>query len=202
MCYFHDKMNVLLRIILSIFLLLTTTLPVFERQLSDIESAEDLVESYLNDLTGGAYDYVKEGAQMLEKSIKSEQIANQENEFDNVLLNGWGYGISTIGAVKMAYGNFRYDVYRPIPILGFSIIIMTLVQVVFLPKFYENGNGILGLINILLVLAILGNTIKDENYDGVLSGAIIFILVQSAYLTIFFIKKGKIKAQRRESLEL
>lgn len=195
-------MNILLRIILSILLLLTTTLPVFERQLSDIESAEELVESYLNDLTGGVYDYVKEGAQILEKSIKNEQIANQQSEFDNVLLNGWGIGISTIGAVKMAYGNFRYDVYKPIPILGFSIVLITLIQVIFLPRLYKYGNGILGLINILLLLAILGNTIRDQNYDGVLSGAFIFILIQSVYLTIFFIKKGKIKAQRRESLEL
>ena len=193
-------MNLVLRIILTLALLLTTTLPVFDRQLSDIESAEDLVKSYLNDLTGGAYDYVKDGAQVLERSIKKEQVANQESEFDNVLLNGWGYGISTIGAVKMAYGNFRYDIYKPIPILGITIVIITLLQIIFLPQLYKNGNGIFGLINILLLLAILGNTIKDQNYDGVLNGAIIFILIQSAYLTIFFVKKSKIKAKHRESL--
>tara|TARA_B100000508_G_scaffold118450_1_gene98560 strand:+ start:76375 stop:76857 length:483 start_codon:yes stop_codon:yes gene_type:complete len=157
-----------------------------------------MVESYLNDITGGAYDYVREGAKILEESIKEEQRVREDKAFNDVILNGWGYGINSLGAAKMAYGNFRYDVYKPIPILGITIILATLIQIIFLPQLYRNGNGIFGLINILLVLAILGNTIKDQNYDGVLGGAIVYILIQSGYLTVFFIRKGKIKAQRRE----
>ncbi|GEM_PF-5279830 len=191
-------MNTLLRIIVSIFLLFSITLPIFDRQLSDIQSAEKMVESYLNDITGGAYDYVREGAKILEESIKEEQRVREDKAFNDVILNGWGYGINSLGAAKMAYGNFRYDVYKPIPILGITIILATLIQIIFLPQLYRNGNGIFGLINILLVLAILGNTIKDQNYDGVLGGAIVYILIQSGYLTVFFIRKGKIKAQRRE----
>lgn len=194
-------MNNLLRIILSLALLFAVTLPLFDREVSDIKNAEKMVESYINDLTGGAYDYVKESAGYLQEAIVDHQKEEEQKAFNNVLLNGWGHGINTLGAVKMAYGNFRYNIYKPIPLIGIAIILTTLLQIFFMPKLYSYGNGIFGLINILLVLALLGNTVKNENYDGVLGGAIIFILIQSAYLTVFFIQKGKIKAQRREILE-
>lgn len=194
-------MNVLLRIILSIALLITVTLPLFKRQATDIQSAEELVEGYLNDWTGGAYDYVKESAEILKNAIEEEQKQQHHAEFDNLFLNGYGFGINTLGAVKMAYGNIRYSIFKPIPIIGTSILLITLLQIIFLPALYRHGNGILGLINILLVLALLGNTVRDMNYDGVLGGSIIFILIQSTYLVISFIKKGKIKAQLRGNLE-
>lgn len=194
-------MNVLLRILLTVALLFAVTLPLFKRQLSDIENAEDMVESYINDLTGGIYEYVKESADFLQESIKEHQKEVEEKAFDNLLLNGWGYGINTVGAVKMAYSNVRYSIYKPIPIIGLAILITTLLQIVFMPKLYRHGNGIFGLINILLVLALLGNTVRNDNYDGVLGGAVIFILIQSSYLTLFFIKKAKVKAQHREILE-
>lgn len=187
-------MNVLLRILLTVALLFAVTLPLFKRQLSDIENTEDMVESYINDLTGGIYEYVKESADFLQESIQEHQKEVEEKAFDNLLLNGWGYGINTVGAVKMAYGNVRYSIYKPIPIIGLAILITTLLQIVFMPKLYRHGNGIFGLINILLVLALLGNTIRNDNYDGVLGGAVIFILIQSSYLTLFFIKKAKVKA--------
>lgn len=194
-------MNVLLRILLTLALLFAVTLPLFKRQLSDIENTEDLVESYINDLTGGIYEYVKESADFLQESIQEHQKEVEEKAFDNLLLNGWGYGINTVGAVKMAYGNVRYSIYKPIPIIGLAILITTLLQIVFMPKLYRHGNGIFGLINILLVLALLGNTVRNDNYDGVLGGAVIFILIQSSYLTLFFIKKAKVKVQHREILE-
>lgn len=194
-------MNNVLRIILSIALLFTVTLPIFKRQATDIQSAEELVEEYLNDWTGGAYDYVKESAEILKNTIEEKQKQQHHAEFDNLFLNGYGFGINTLGAVKMAYGNFRFAIFKPIPIIGVSILLITLLQIIFLPVLYRHGNGILGLINILLVLALLGNTVRDMNYDGVLGGSIIFILIQSAYLVISFIKKGKIKAQLRENVE-
>jgi hypothetical protein len=195
-------MNVLLRILLSIALMFAMTLPVFQRQLSGIQSAEDMVESYLNDWSGGAYDYVKKSADILKKTIEKKQKQEHIAEFDNLLLNGYGFGINTLGAVKMTYGNFRYDIYNPVPILASCILLVSLLQIFMMPAFFKHGNGILGLINILLLLALLGNTIGDQNYDGVLTGSIIFILIQSAYLVTFFIKKGKIKASLRENHEL
>lgn len=190
------KMSLFLRILFALVLLFSITLPLFERKHSDFEMVEDSFEYAAKKWAEGAWSFITDAVITIKDKIIEEDEVMPKSSWEKTLdqfYTGYGYGVSSLGGAKKAWNNYKHKEYHVIPILTVSIVVITLIQIIFLNTLYKRRNPILGFINILLVLSIFGNCISSDKYDGLLYGSLIFVLIHSIYMLFFYYYKPKSK---------
>ncbi|GEM_PF-6419333 len=166
--------------------------PLYHIRSSGIQNVQKIAEAYADDYSGGLYSWLSESVSWTEKQIKQGQQAHFNNP-NHFIFFSFDSGYTSLGATKMAVNNARYSIYNSVHLLGMVIAILLLVQGLLMRVTLNYGNGILAIINLLLLIALLGNCIKQNFFEGCLSGALSFILFQSFYLVIHHRRRIKIK---------
>ncbi|PHR49264.1 MAG: hypothetical protein COA32_04215 [Fluviicola sp.] len=176
-----------MRIIFSILLALSLTLPLFKVQNNN--STETAIEYLKDQLLDSNWGTIANQAIKFSEKVLEEKKEPKKGLFPALKYNivtGYGIGFSSIGAIEVALNNYRFDRYDLVPIIPLFIIIATLLQLIYHQSLYRNRNSILSIINMLLTLSVYGNCIGHENYSGYLLGIIIFMLIQTSYMIYFY----------------
>lgn len=166
--------------------------PLYHIRSSGIQNVQKIAEAYADDYSGGLYSWISESISWTDKQINQRQRAHFNNP-NHFIFYSFDSGYTSIGATKMAFNNARYSIYTPIHLLGTGIAVLLLIQALLMRITLNYGNGILGIINLLLLIALLGNCVTHNFFEGCLSGALSFILFQSLYLVIHHRRRIKIK---------
>ncbi|MGM0479451.1 MAG: hypothetical protein ACQERC_09520 [Bacteroidota bacterium] len=157
--------------------------PLFHLRSSGFQNIQQIAETYADDYSGGLYSWLSEGLEWTDEQVNPRQHEPVSNP-NHFIFYSFDSGYTPIGATKMAIKNARYSIYEPIQLLGSTIAFILLIQLLLMRITLRHGNGILAIINLLLLIALLGNCVEHEFFQGFLFGALSFIGLQSAYLVI------------------
>lgn len=176
-----------MRVIFTILLLLSLTIPIFQvKSNNPTDNAIDYIKEKVLDGNWGTI--AKEVINISEKALRTE--SEQKKSFlarvSNPILTGYGVGYSSIGAAMVSWNNYRFERIDIVPILPLFIIVTILFQMIFHNYFYKNRNAILSVINMMLALSIFGNCIGHEYYSGYLTGILLFLIIQISYMIYFY----------------
>jgi hypothetical protein len=176
-----------MRIGFTLLLIVSLTLPLFQvKSNSSTHSAIDYIKEKVLD---GNWGMIANQVINITESAFEERRTNQEGVFSkikNAIITGYGNGFSSIGAVLITWNNYRFDRFELVPTLPLFIIFIITIQVLFHNYFYKRRNAILSVLSMLLVLSVFGNCIGHESYSSHLTGLLLFVAVQIAYMIYFY----------------
>lgn len=178
-----------MRIIFSILLLFSLTLPLFEvKNNSSTDRAIDYLKDKILDSNWGsvANQVINLSEKVLKEKEEKENEKGLASRLKQSITTGYGVGYSSVGAFVISWNNFRFGRFDIVPIIPLIMILVIILQVTFHPFFYRNRNAILLIVNMLLSLSVFGNCIGHDNYSGHLIGIVIFILIQISYMIYFY----------------
>lgn len=171
------------RFTLIALLLFSASLPVYKKESSDFALFEKGIEGITSQLTEGAWSFVQDAAESLKNRLFEEDkpipLTPQERFWDS-LRTGWQYGLSTIGATEKALHDRRFNLFHLPSVLITSLFGILVLEIFFIMLHHYLGKylGVLGMIGMLMCLTIFGELNKDEEYNVVLGGIVIFSSLQ------------------------
>jgi hypothetical protein len=175
------------RFTLIALLLFSASLPVYKKESSDFALFEKGIEGITSQLTEGAWSFVQDAAESLKNRLFEEDkpipLTPQERLWDS-LRTGWQYGLSTIGATEKALHDRRFNLFHLPSVLITSLLGILVLEIFFIMLHQYLGKylGVLGMIGMLMCLTIFGELNKDEEYNVVLGGIVIFSSLQLSVL--------------------